>query len=394
MPKVIEKGKREQLKQNMLRLLSVNGRMSIGNIAKNLHVTKPSAYHLFLEVVKEYDLHFVPEINIEELWKYEFIKLNRLHSKREMLEESTEMLPDLGFDEYIILVKFPEKEPDIEKTARELNASYMVQFAAKLKGEYDLVIYALARNYREIEVTMINFSLKFPKNKMVIEINKIDHGMGFFALKDDLIKRFNISDTYRALLLGLNKNGRTEFKKIAEEFNKEPQSIVYAMDRLKRTDILKRVTYYEGNPKNVINAVMYVKVLNNSELHSTRSKWYMELVNNSEGKHNVNMFVCNISSPMSGLFFLSLENGEALESYVKKSKKMMKGVDIKYSILTKVLLGNIGIRNFDMRYSGFYKQLEIEKFVPKFKPKEDSTVVDDEEESGGAGNVDPDILIE
>lgn len=138
MPKVIEKGKREELKQNMLRLLSVNGRMSIGNIAKKLHVTKPSAYHLFLEVVKEYDLHFVPEINIEELWKYEFIKLNRLHSKREMLEESTEMLPDLGFDEYMILIKFPDKEPDIEKMGRELNASYMIQVCRKAEGRIRL----------------------------------------------------------------------------------------------------------------------------------------------------------------------------------------------------------------------------------------------------------------
>lgn len=254
-----------------------------------------------------------------------------------------------------------------------------------------MVVYALSRNYREIEVMMINFSLKFPKSKMVIEINKIDHGMGFFALKDELIKKFNISDTYRALLLGLNKNGRTEFKKIAEEFNKEPQSIVYAMDRLKRTDILKRVTYYEGNPRNVVNAVMYIRVLNNSELLKTRPKWYLDLIKSSEGKHNESMFACNISSPISGLFFLSMENGEALESYIKKSKKMMKGVEVKYSILTKVLLGNLGIRNFDMRYSGFYKQLEIDKLVPKFHPIEEEITLEEHDEPIKG---DPNILIE
>ncbi|MDE1804885.1 MAG: hypothetical protein KGH59_03845, partial [Candidatus Micrarchaeota archaeon] len=60
MPRVIAESRREELKLRMLKLLGVNGRMSIGNLGKQLQITKPSAYHLFLEVVKEYDLKFLP----------------------------------------------------------------------------------------------------------------------------------------------------------------------------------------------------------------------------------------------------------------------------------------------------------------------------------------------
>ncbi|MDE1855972.1 MAG: hypothetical protein KGH49_01920, partial [Candidatus Micrarchaeota archaeon] len=111
MPRMIEQGKREELKARMLKLLSVNGRMSIGDLGKSLGITKPSAYHLFLETVKEYDLRFVPEINISKIWRYEFIKLSRMRTKKEILDEALEEIPEAGFEEYIVVFNFLKGAP-------------------------------------------------------------------------------------------------------------------------------------------------------------------------------------------------------------------------------------------------------------------------------------------
>jgi len=54
MPKIIEKERKAIIKNEMLRLLSIDGRASIDNISKHLKMPKATTYSIFNEVVKEY----------------------------------------------------------------------------------------------------------------------------------------------------------------------------------------------------------------------------------------------------------------------------------------------------------------------------------------------------
>ncbi|MDE1846646.1 MAG: hypothetical protein KGH52_01160, partial [Candidatus Micrarchaeota archaeon] len=173
MPRVIAESRREELKLRMLKLLGVNGRMSIGNLGKQLQITKPSAYHLFLEVVKEYDLKFLPEIDISKIWRYEFIKMSRMRTKKEILDEAIEEIPEAGFEEYIIRFKFLGKEPSDVEVKKAIGDTYIPQYVARLQGKHDLIMYAVARNYDEINSFIVRFS-KALKASMVSELNKAD----------------------------------------------------------------------------------------------------------------------------------------------------------------------------------------------------------------------------
>lgn len=382
MPRVIEESKREELKSRMLKLLSINGRMSIGNLGKNLGITKPSAYHLFLETIKEYDLKFVPEIDIEKIWRYEFIKMSRMRTKKEILDEAIEEIPEAGYEEYLVVFNFLKGAPSDEQVLKALEGSYIPQFVARLSGgKYDFIMYGVSRNYAEINSFIINFSKKL-KKPVTSKLNKIKGHFGFFPLQNKLLEKFNISETYLALLLGLNENGRQEFISIAKKFKKEQQGMVYAMDRLRRTEILKRVTYYEGKPKTTYNLVMQVKIFDYDKYLAKRNTWALELVKGYEKKHNEYIYMCDISNPQGIFIFASFVDKKAADKFVSGIKRSNSGIDITSVRMTNVLVGQFGIRDFDMRYSEQYHSLENDRLVPRFNRKlVENPIVDEIQES-------------
>lgn len=370
MPKTIQKDRRTQLKETILKLLSVNGRMSIGDIARRIKATKASAYNLFLETVNEYDLHFVPEINIEELWRYEFLKLSfHKSTKKEMREEILDKLPEMGFDQYIVFFKFLKKPPSDEKIIKAIGESYIPQYIARVRGHYDLVMHGVARSFEEMDNFLIDFRKVLGRCPLLLELNVIKLAIGFFPLRDAVIQQFNISDTYKDLLLGLNQDGRQEFKEIAKKAKKKPELIVYGMDRLKRTGILKRITYYQNKPKNIVNTIILMKIIDESLFSATRHKWILDAVLDYQGKPNEYILAGDISSTHGITIFGNFESNGRAEEFLNKLKKRLKGVEFQDITITKPLMGHLGVRNFDMRYSHYYTYLEMKKLMPRFKPE-------------------------
>ncbi len=368
-----QKGRsREDSYLEALKVLSYNGKASFDTIAKVLHTTKTTAYNQFKDLVDEYGLKFVPEINIDGIWKYEFIKFTRPHKKREIVEEALESLPDaIGFEEYMILIKFLNGKPKNEEILNAISNSYEAQFVATLDGEYDLVMYVVARNYMEADRFLLSFDEKMSKYNIVSEMDRIMPAFGFFPLSKKLIERFNIPESYLDLLLGLSDNGREELKAIAAKFKREPDRIMYAMERLRDTGILKHVTYYEEKPKYNVRALIKLTTNNVSAFLKNRNKWFLDMVKD-QGRHNEYIFVADISNPTGILMFMNFETKKDLSSFVKRLSDNLKVIKTTTIGIKDVLVGHLGVRNFDMRYSMQYEILANQNLVPKMKkePKE------------------------
>ncbi len=366
MPKIISQEKRTEMKHELLKILSVNSRASVNEIATKLKIPKPTAYNLLNETVKEFDLRFIPEINIENVWRYEFIKLSKTHSKKEMLHRTIEKLPEMGFEEFIILFKFSSNIPSDEEIAKAIGTSHVPQFVARVHGDYDIIMYAVASNFPEVDDFAIKFTLNLKNYVITSEINKLMRGFGFFPLRNELIKKFNISDNYKDLLLGLNGDGRVQIGDLARKTKSNQMRLIYAFERLKRTDILARITYYEAKPRNVVNTIVQIKVVNQNDFMKSRHKWLLDMVKGYAEKHNEYVFACDVSNPLGILLFLSFEDSDGVEEFFSNIRRTLKGVEFKYFMMTKTLLGNLGVRNFDMRHTRQYKHLESEKLVPRF----------------------------
>jgi hypothetical protein len=88
-------------------------------------------------------------------------------------------------------------------------------------------------------------------------------------------------------------------------------------------------------------------------------------------EHLKYVYICDILNPFGILVFVNLSSNEEIDNLLNSMRKILKGVEISYITMTKTLLGNLGIRNFDMRYSNQYKYLELEGLVPRVQRKEE-----------------------
>lgn len=355
---------KQQLKGRMLRLLSVDARISMQDLANQLKTTKVNAYNLFNELANEYGLRFVPEIGIDKLWKWEFIKRARLRTKRGILAEAVEELPLTGFGEYLILIKFIGKRPADEEIVKAVGNSYAPQFAAKTKGEYDLVIYAVERSYEDAVRFTDTLGKNLSKYKMLAYTSRVWGSFGFFPLNNKLIEQFDIFDTYKNLLFGLNEAGRNTFTEIGKHYNQGPAQMLYAYDRLARTEILKRVTYFESKPKNGFGVLAVVKTQSEKEFDESKDRWFARLTKEYEKRENECVFICDTPSPKGLVVVADFPTRSAANRFLSSMRSSLKGAQVGSMQLGKVLVGSMGVRDFDMRYASQYKSLERKKLVP------------------------------
>jgi DNA-binding Lrp family transcriptional regulator len=355
----------------MLKFLSINGRASIDSISRFLKLPKTTAYALFNEVAKEYKLHFVPELDLEDIWKYEFVKISKHHStKREMREEALEKIPDLGCEEYMAFVKFNGAIPSDDEIINALNNSYVPQFVAKLHGGYDLVLYLLGKNFYEVNKALINFAKNLKSYNAFITASRIITDFGFFPIRNEFVDKLLLSENAKALIEGLNIDGRGEIKDIGIRFNKKPELLLYAMERLKKGGLLKRITYFEAQPKSNINGIISIAITNESKFIESRENWFLEIVKSKPGEHTKYVYICDTLNPFGILVFVNLKSNEDIDTLVSSFRKTIKGAEINYITITKILMGNLGIRNFDMHYSPQYKYLESKNLVPRINRNE------------------------
>jgi DNA-binding Lrp family transcriptional regulator len=370
------KGKAE-LKSRILRLLSVDARISMQDLANDLKTTKVNAYNLFNEVSNEYGMRFVPEISIDKLWKWEFIKRARLRTKRGILAEAVEELPLTGFGEYLVFIKFSGKKPDDAEIVKAMGTSYAAQFAARTRGEYDLVIYVVERSYEDAVRFTDMLSRNLGKYKMLAYTSRVWGSFGFFPLNNKLIEQFDIFDTYKNLLFGLNDGGRSTFTEIGKRYSQGPAQMLYAYDRLARTEILKRVTYFESRPGNSFSIVAIVKTQSENQFDESKDRWFASLVRNYDKNTNECIFMCDTPTPKGMVVVGSFANKSAADRFLSAMKSGLKGAQVGSMQILKVIVGSLGVRDFDMRYAPQYKHLERKKMVPALARKGVEAPVED-----------------
>lgn len=367
---------KKELRGRILRLLSVDARMSMQDLANSLKTTKVNAYALFNEISGAYSMRFVPEIGIDKLWKWEFIKRARLRTKRGILAEAVEELPLTGFGEYLVFIKFVGKKPSDAEIVKAIGNSYAPQFAARTRGEYDMAVYVVERSYEDAIRFTDTLSKNLDKYKMLAYTNRIWGNFGFFPLSNKLIEQFDIFDTYKNLLFGLNESGRSTFTDIGKRYSQGPAQMLYAYDRLARTEILKRVTYFEARPEGSVSILAIAKTENEKAFDESRDRWFAKMIKEYEKKENECVFMCDTPNPKGVAVIGHFATKANANRFLSSMRSGLKGSAVDSLEITKVLLGSLGVRDFDMRYTHQYKHLERKKLVPAATTKGPETPVE------------------
>jgi DNA-binding Lrp family transcriptional regulator len=343
----------------LLKFLSVNGRATIQELAQKFGM-KPEEVSKDLEELSSREgLTFAPEINFENLWLMEFAKQARQQTKRSIIGEASEIVANAGFSEYLLKLDF-ESMPKYEELANATSTKERyVQFLATTKSK-KAYGYVLARTYDDISYIVRGIQSKLSKYQFTLSVIRIFPEWGFFPIDTDMINSFKLFDSYKNLLAGLTKRGRAPFSEIGAEYGQGSTQMLYAYDRLIRTRVLKWVTYYIANISQYSIAFLEL-TLKGSGFEKEKEKWYLKMVKSEVCPY---VYMAHMLSPLGYFGILAFQDKDELEKEINALSKF-KYAESKVEMLDKILVGKIGLRYFDMRYSSAYAYLESKGLVER-----------------------------
>ena len=352
----------------LLKLLSVNSRIGIDELAQKLHVSKSVVASLLEQAKAKYGITFVPELSFDNLWHMEFARQARMQTKRGIIGEASEIIANTGFNEYALQINFLDKAPSDKELADALGDSYIVQFLARTKGKYDIWAYLVSRTYEEIRYMLEKMNKKLGKYSMTESVSRIWTEHGFFPISAKLVQQFNLFDSYKNLILGLLENGRRTFSEIGGTYAQGSTQMIYAYDRLIKTNVIKRMTYYESTPERRFGAIAQITVTNQEQFEKSKEAWYTSMVKQDEEGECLYTYIASTMEPMGSIAIINTKTNDELKGQIDKLSSMQ-GASVSYSLLQNAIIGKIGIRNFDMRYSDIYAYLESRNKVARFEPR-------------------------
>lgn len=328
--------------RKIVRLLSENARISVSEIAKRLGVSRATVKSKIDRLEKELGMRYILELDEHAMG------LNNPH---------------------LIEVRF-KKKPDYEKIKELLKRSYIPQVAFSVSGAYDLVIYANAFSGSEYMHWNMAMIVLLSEYGVEWHASEMPHRhLGFFPLRDETIRRANIDDKYKNMLLCLNDNSRASFQQISKRLGMHFNTVKYNFDKLMKSGYIKRATITMTMPK-TLSLMTFFDDYTPTEGFEESSARARKVIMFDEENPLISRYL--ISGPLIGshtLFVMSVFDdktsaekyglGYHKRMYAKHSPKRVVG-EVK-----EIILGTLPIRSVDIK-----KEYRTIKWTTDFGPQE------------------------
>ncbi len=345
-----------EIDKKILMCLSMNARMPMSKMAKIVGISEQNAYYRVKALEKKFGIRYLLELDMEKL----------------------------GFTTYFILIKFEGDIPSPEELKQVFNNESRVQFAATMKGDYDLLAYVLDENSLNAEDNLWKIMsdtslMKYKARWYLIPFGQV---YSFVPLREEFIeniikqqewhrtkdnakpKQEELKHREFILLKEFNKNSVIGFATIDKKYKLNNGASRYTYEELEKEGIIIRSTItMENVPLKYISLVL-IETISPLEVKETRHKL---LLNEFEYGPITNRYVLmgNMSMPESAALFMPVLNEEDLDLVATDLKKQLKGVVIRISIVTNMLVGSLCYRRFDNNYSRQYESLiKLDKLKP------------------------------
>jgi DNA-binding Lrp family transcriptional regulator len=334
----------------LLTALSMNSRMSMSEIAKIAGIQGQTAYHKIKAFEKSYGIRYFAEINIEKL----------------------------GYTNYMALVKFDKDKPVYNDILSEIEQNPHIQFAAVVTGDYDLLIYFVARDNRDMAYFIHNLRISRVLKQYRSEwyVSPLFTNYNIIPLRDrffDMVKDRvwtktrelskpgigNLLESEYVVMRELNMNGNINFTSLDEKYKLNKGTARYTYNKLKKSGIIKRVTItLEKLPIRYVSAFL-LYYYDFVEVERTRSNLLAEIIKDSTITNRYT-FVGEIGIPDCGLFLFSILNESDLNLIENQIRHKIRGIRIGKFVVTQTLVGELCYRRFDRTYSSQYGLLTEE----------------------------------
>ncbi|MGC8688413.1 MAG: Lrp/AsnC family transcriptional regulator [Candidatus Micrarchaeia archaeon] len=341
--------------------------------------------------LKEMDLELLTyissnsRITIKELSNIFNVSTSLISSRLSKLENdykikyTIELGPrPFGFFRYFALVKFKDKIPDRDKLAELLSSNPMIQFAALTSGKYDLFLYMFAENTQKLEENIFNIrsNIIFNNCKASWIVSYITYAYGYIPIRDKFFDYiYNNFVWYRTkeeprkpdhklvereyiILKELNENGRINFNKIDKKYGFSEGLSAYTYYRLVSQKIIIRPTITMKEPPIKYNTILLLKQLDIRKFLKVRSAYLLNTIQDTQTPLNKYILSGDIGAPYGILRIVPIFNDGDLTNIIKEIYMLKSDIEIKYLIITDILVGTLGYRRINNTLSTQYKILQ------------------------------------
>ncbi|MGI0060374.1 MAG: Lrp/AsnC family transcriptional regulator, partial [Nitrosotalea sp.] len=189
----IQEEPEDEKERKILMALSMNARIGASFLGRQIGVTPSIISNRIKNIEKKYKIKYTAEINLEKL----------------------------AYGEFLVTVKFLGDIPSKEMLKLTFSKEPLIQLVMITKGEYDLLLYVLAKTNDDLKNLIIRLrtDMLAPYNSLWVG-SPISKDFGFIPLRDEFIDTLKESMLKReySVLKELNKNSTEEFAEIDRKY--------------------------------------------------------------------------------------------------------------------------------------------------------------------------------
>ncbi len=355
-PEGADIGRLDTADGRILTCLSMNARLPVPKIALLSDLNEQTAYSRIKSLERRLGITYISEINTTAL----------------------------GYAMYLLLIKFEESIPTLQELKDAIVPNSKIQFAAELKGEYDLVMYILDEDPIKAEDNLWEFrsSTALGAYKAAWYLTPFGQTYSFVPLRsefiDDILKtavwgkaKKSGSSPQRRLkqreflvLKELNGNSIEDFASIDKRYGLGMGGSRYAYHKLIEDGIIVRPTVTVNLSMKYLGIIL-METMNASETRETRHRLLFDTIEYGQLCNKYSL-TGNIGSPEGLICFMPVVNQEDLDNEIEHLQESVKGMIFRTLIVTNIIVGSLCHRRFDNHYS---RQYEILAGLKKIEPE-------------------------
>lgn len=338
-----------EVDNELITMLSINARESIIEISKKLGVSESTTSHKIKKVEETFGIKYTIDATLERFHRYQFIAT----------------------------VKFVGERPNPIELKNLLVADPRIRLALSTRGVYDLFLFIFVNDPLEAEEIVYKLRstplLAGHKAKWNVTYHSQSHG--FIPLRDeffDLVKervwkRSRESPRkqpgqffYReyATLRELSQNSSVPFNYIDEKYGLKHGSAQHTYHKLLEDGTIRSTTITMNKPPVKDTAVIILKQEDIGEFNKYKKEFFKFRLADENVLLNKFIFSGDIGSPYGLLLIAPLYKDGDLEKLEADIMKMAKGAKLQTSVISNILIGNLGFRKIESKHTHLYKRLQ------------------------------------
>ena len=350
----------DEIDKKILMILSMNARATMPFIAKMTGLSTSAAEYRVKKLEEKFGIKYILELDARKL----------------------------GYTTYLLLAKFEENIPPLSELQELLSKDLKIQFAALVKGNFDLVAFVLDEDAVNTVDNFYIYLVKGSLSKYIARWDIIPFGQtySFVPVRDEFIeyilgekrsaKKDKLPENTSRLMnrefvvfKELNSNSNIKFSDIDKKYKLNKGTSQYAYQQLKSKGIILRTTITLTQFQIKYLKVIFIVDMHLSEVEENRHVILFDIIKYG-GILNKYCLSGNITAPLGSILFMPVFEKESdMQSTIMHNE--LKGIITNDLVITNILVGKLCYRRFDNTHSRQYhllinynklKETKLEKY--------------------------------